>query len=111
MTASGLFLWADETCDRAEMARCAPEDGDRAIADGACGDAALPVGVLALQVQAFCAGTGRDDQGVGGLGLLVLLALAPVAEGPLAEIDLGDRLGDDFSAEAQRLLAELLHQL
>ena len=87
------------------------EDGDGTVADGAGGDAALPVGLLALEVQPLRARARREDERVRGLRLLVLLELAPVAERARGEVDLRDGLGDDLRAEAERLCAELVHEL
>ena len=91
--------------------RLVAEDGDSTIADGAGRDTALPVGLLALEAETLRRRTGRDDERVRGLGLLVLLELAPVAERTRGEVDLGDGLGDDLRAEAERLRAELVHEL
>lgn len=114
MTASGLFLKEERlntTAHGLEEAKGVPENGDGAIADRARTDTALPIGVLALETETLRAGTSRDDQCVCGLGLLVLLELAPVAERTSGQIDLGDGFGDDLRAESQRLSTELVHQL
>ena len=87
------------------------ENRDGTIADGTRRDTALPVGLLALEAETLRRRTGRDDERVRGLGLLVLLELAPVAERARGEVDLRDGLGDDLRAEAERLRAELVHQL
>ena len=91
--------------------RLVTEDGYGTVADSARRDTALPVRLLALEAEPLRGRTGRDDERVGGLGLLVLLELAPVAERARGEVDLRDGLGDDLRAEAERLRAELVHEL
>ena len=103
------------------------EDRDGAVADGAGRDARLPVGLLAGQIQPLGRGAGgkdeaKRDQGRSSADLrsraldagtstdsrvsrlecrgVVLLALAPVLERPLRQVDLGNGLGDDLGAEA-----------
>lgn len=87
-----------------------PEDGNSTIAHSTRTDTALPVGRLALQSEAFCAGASGDDDGISSLGLLALLGLAPVSEWARREVDLCDGLGNNARAEAERLFAELVHE-
>ena len=91
--------------------RLIPENGYRTVTDGAGADPALPVSLFALEPEAFCASAGRDDDCVCRLRFLVLLILAPVTEGPPAQVDLGHCLGDDARPEPQRLRAEFIHEL
>lgn len=90
--------------------RLVAEDGHGAVAHGAGGDAVLPVLVLAGEVEAARRGAGRDDDGVGGVGL-VRVELCAEGKGPLGEVQLGDGVGDDFGAEALRLGAHAVHEL
>lgn len=79
------------------------EDGNGTVAHGAGRDAVGPVLVLAGEVQATGGGAGGDDDGIGGVGL-VGAELGRVLEGAAGEVDGGDGVGDDFGAEALRLL-------
>lgn len=90
--------------------RLVAEDGHGAVAHGAGGDAVLPVLVLAGEVQTSRRGAGRDDDGVGGVGL-VRVELCAEGERPLGEVQLGDGVGDDFGAEALGLGAHAVHEL
>lgn len=83
------------------------EDGHGAVADGAGGDAVLPVGLLALEVHAAGGGAGGDDDGVGRVGF-VRVELGGVLEGALAEVEGGDGVGDDLGAEAFGLGAHVV---
>lgn len=93
--------------------RLVAEDGHGTIADGAGGDTVLPELFLPGEIETARVGTGGDDDGVGGVGGLVVGAVVvfgPEFEGLLRQVQLGDGLCDDFSAEADGLLAHGLHQ-
>ena len=88
-----------------------PEDRRGAIADGARGDAAVPVAIGAIagagEGEALGNGAGGDDDGFGLDG-------AGIGENPKrtgGEIDLGDGLGVDLGAEAEGLAPAAVHEL
>jgi len=89
-----------------------PKDGHCTVTYGTGRDAALPISLLAGQIQSFGRSTGGDDDGIGRLEIGVLFfPLSPVLERSLREVDLGDRLGDDGRPESLGLGAELVHHL
>jgi len=90
--------------------RFVPEDGDRAVTDGTCADATLPIGIFTLESHTLRTGTSSDDDGVSRLGFLVFLTLAPVSERTSGKIDTGNGFGDDRCAESEGLFAELVHE-
>lgn len=101
------------------------EDGDGSVADGACRDTRLPVGLLSGKIQSLGRSTGGKNKPaskvVGVLSVkrvslttarkigirvgslesrgVVLLSLSPVLEGSVGQVNLADRLGDDLSTE------------
>lgn len=88
-----------------------PEDWDSTVANSTGTNARLPVRLLALEVQSLCARTGRNDDRIRRLGLLILLHLPPIPKRARRQVDLGDGFGDDAGSEPQRLFAELFHKL
>lgn len=90
------------------------EDGHGTVADSAGADTVLPVLLLTGKVEATSVGAGGDDDGVSSVSGLVggtVTPFRPQLEGSLGKVDLGDGLGDNLRAEANRLLAHVLHQL
>ena len=85
-----------------------PEDGHGAVADGAGRDAVLPVLVFSEQVEPPRGGARRYDDGGRCDGFVGVLG--PQFERPAREIDLVDRLGDNFGAEPLRLRAHGVHE-
>lgn len=81
--------------------RLVAEDGDRAIADGAGRDTALPVRVLSGEIETAGGGASGDDDRIGRLGRLVLGALAPVLERSLGQVCAGVRSVSRRGAERQ----------
>lgn len=107
----GLFGGGVTTTNDVE--RLVAEDGHSTVADGAGTDTVLPVGLLAGQVQTAGVGTGGDDDGVRGVGGLVVRAVVPLSpqlERLLRQVELGDSLGDHLGSKSDRLLAHLVHQ-
>lgn len=105
----GLFAGRVSTADDGEG--LPPEDGDGAIADRAGRDTTLPVRLLSRDVHPLGTRARRNDQRLGRLGFVLLLALAPVLERPFGQINFGDRLGVDGRSEADGLSAEEVHHL
>ena len=84
-----------------------PKDGGGAVADGAGGDAAVPVRIGAGEVEASGDGPRGDDDGVGENGGRV----GGDTEGAGREVDGGDGLGEDVGAEAEGLRAAAFHEV
>ena len=87
--------------------RLVAEDGDGTVADGAGGDAVLPVLVLAGEVHAAGGGAGGEDDGVGGV-CLVRVEFGGEGERALGEVEVCDGVCDDFGAEAFGLGAHVV---
>lgn len=105
----GLLSGRVSSSDNGE--RLVSENGDSTVTDSAGRDTLLPVLVLTGQRESLGRGTSGKNNGVGSVGLLVLIELGPVLEGSLGQIDLGDGLGDDLGAESDGLLSHVLHEL
>ena len=81
--------------------RLVSEDWDGTVADRTGGDTALPVGVLSGEEQSFGRSSRGEDDSVGSHEfVLLLLALGPVFEGALGQVDTGDSLGDDVGTKS-----------
>ena len=80
---------------------------EEAVAGGAGGDAVAHQLSLAGDAAELGRGAGRDDQGVGAVGVLV----GAEGEGALFEVDLDRPLELHLGAEAPGLLAHAVHQL
>jgi len=83
-----------------------PEDRRSPVADGAGGDAPVPEGVGAGEVQPARDGARGDDDGVGVHDGVV--GCDPERAG--GEVDGGDGLGEDLGPEPERLSAAAVHE-
>ena len=95
---SRLFCCRITTTDDGQ--RLVPEDGDSAVADCTCTDAALPICSFAFETEPLRTRSCSNDDCVSGLWFLVFLTLSPVPERACSKIDFGHGLGDDRRPEA-----------
>lgn len=89
------------------------EDWDGTVADSTGTDTVLPVLLLTGQVQTLSVGTGSHDDGIGSAGrrgVGAISVLLPDLEWTRREVNSGDGLGDNLSAESGRLLAHVVHE-
>ena len=77
-------------CERAHHrpGRYSPETGNCTVANCARTDTALPVCILALQVETFCACASCNDESVCGFWFFVFCTFAPILEWTLGQVDL-----------------------
>ena len=90
------------------------EDWNGTVADSTGTDTVLPVLLLTGQVQTLSVGTGSHDYGIGSAGrrgIGTISVLLPDLEWTRGEVNSGDGLGDNLSAESGRLLAHVVHEL
>ncbi len=79
---------------------------EESIAGGAGRHTLAPECLLGRQAQVLCGGACGDDQRIAG----VLAVVAGQPKRPVAQIDLVDVVGDDFSIESLRVGSHALHQ-